>query len=154
MQKPKALGVTETILRNSVELKGPVDLDVLIEKIGSSRYVLLGEASHGTHEYYTWRTQISKWLIEEQGFSFVSAEGDWPDFMDHKLIIDRRLFQGSPMMNFMTLCRNIFPSSPHPQKRDCDLLKCIAVILAAYPGMFFDRIFTPSLVNGDTDLFI
>ncbi|AVR45865.1 protein-L-isoaspartate O-methyltransferase [Christiangramia fulva] len=55
------------------------DLDQLMEKIGDKKYVLLGEASHGTHEYYTWRAQISKKLIEEKGFSFIAVEGDWPD---------------------------------------------------------------------------
>ncbi len=55
------------------------DLDPLIKYIGDSKYVLLGEASHGTHEYYTWRAKISKRLIEEKGFSFVAVEGDWPD---------------------------------------------------------------------------
>jgi len=59
-------------------LKGPADLDPLIEAIGTARYVLLGEASHGTHEFYTWRAEISKRLIEEQQFSFVAVEGDWP----------------------------------------------------------------------------
>lgn len=55
------------------------DLDVLLEYIGNARYVLLGEASHGTHEFYAWRTAISKRLIEEHGFSFIAVEGDWPD---------------------------------------------------------------------------
>lgn len=55
------------------------DLDQLLEKIGDKKYVLLGEASHGTHEYYTWRARISKRLIEEKGFSFITVEGDWPD---------------------------------------------------------------------------
>lgn len=55
------------------------DLDPLLEKIGDSKYVLLGEASHGTHEYYTWRAEISKRLLEEKDFSFVAVEGDWPD---------------------------------------------------------------------------
>ncbi len=55
------------------------DLDKLMEKIGDKKYVLLGEASHGTHEYYTWRAKISKKLIEEKGFSFIAVEGDWPD---------------------------------------------------------------------------
>jgi erythromycin esterase len=55
------------------------DLDPLLERIGDAKYVLLGEASHGTHEYYTWRTAISKRLIEEKGFSFIAVEGDWPD---------------------------------------------------------------------------
>lgn len=55
------------------------DLDPLMERIGDSRFVLLGEASHGTHEYYTWRTAITQRLVEEKGFSFVAVEGDWPD---------------------------------------------------------------------------
>ena len=60
-------------------LKNNSDLDTLIERIGNAQYVLLGEASHGTHEYFTWRAQISKRLIEEKGFSFIAVEGDWPD---------------------------------------------------------------------------
>src|SRR3954465_12943511 len=60
-------------------LDGSRDLDPLLEKIGTSKYVLLGEASHGTHEYYTWRAAISKRLITEKNFSFIAVEGDWPD---------------------------------------------------------------------------
>jgi erythromycin esterase-like protein len=55
------------------------DLDYLIGDIGDRPVVMLGEASHGTHEFYTWRTAISKRLIEEKGFNFIAAEGDWPD---------------------------------------------------------------------------
>lgn len=55
------------------------DLDLLIQEISDARIVLLGEASHGTSEYYTWRTAISKRLIQEKGFNFISVEGDWPD---------------------------------------------------------------------------
>jgi erythromycin esterase len=55
------------------------DLDPLLEDIGDSAVVMLGEASHGTHEYYTWRTAISKRLINEKGFRFIAVEGDWPD---------------------------------------------------------------------------
>jgi erythromycin esterase len=55
------------------------DLDPLIDAIGDSRYVLLGEATHGTSEFYTWRAEISKRLITEKGFSFIAVEGDWPD---------------------------------------------------------------------------
>jgi erythromycin esterase len=60
-------------------LNGSTDLDALIEQVGDARFVLLGEASHGTHEYYTWRAAISKRLIEEKGFSLIAVEGDWPD---------------------------------------------------------------------------
>jgi erythromycin esterase-like protein len=60
-------------------LETAADLDPLIEAIGDSRYVLLGEASHGTSEYYLWRARLSQRLIEEKGFSFICVEGDWPD---------------------------------------------------------------------------
>ncbi|GAB3820290.1 erythromycin esterase family protein [Pontibacter rugosus] len=55
------------------------DLDVLIDEIGDARVVMLGEASHGTSEYYTWRTAISRRLIQEKGFKFIAVEGDWPE---------------------------------------------------------------------------
>lgn len=55
------------------------DLTSLLKDIGDRRVVMLGEASHGTHEYYTWRTAISKRLIQEKEFSFIAVEGDWPD---------------------------------------------------------------------------
>ena len=55
------------------------DLAALTEDAGNKKVVMLGEASHGTHEYYTWRTAISKKLIEEKKFNFIAVEGDWPD---------------------------------------------------------------------------
>lgn len=67
------------LARISHPLGDPGDLDPLLERIGDARFVLLGEASHGTHEYYTWRTAISRRLVREKGFSFIAVEGDWPD---------------------------------------------------------------------------
>lgn len=63
----------------SYPLTSKEDLKPLFDRIGDSRIVMLGEASHGTHEYYTWRTHISRKLIEEKGFNFIAVEGDWPD---------------------------------------------------------------------------
>lgn len=60
-------------------LKNADDIQPLLDRIGDAKVVMLGEASHGTHEYYTWRAQISKRLIEEKGFNFIGVEGDWPD---------------------------------------------------------------------------
>src|SRR5688500_12909280 len=60
-------------------LASPADLDPLLQAIGDARFVLLGEATHGTSEFYTWRTEISRRLIQEKGFSFIAVEGDWPD---------------------------------------------------------------------------
>jgi erythromycin esterase-like protein len=69
----------DAIRHHAHPLTSPADLDPLIEKIGNARVVMLGEASHGTHEYYTWRSHLSKRLITELGFSFIAVEGDWPD---------------------------------------------------------------------------
>jgi erythromycin esterase-like protein/predicted phosphoribosyltransferase len=51
----------------------------LEEIIGDARVVLIGESSHGTHEFYEARAEITKWLIESKGFCAVAAEADWPD---------------------------------------------------------------------------
>jgi erythromycin esterase len=75
----EAAGLIERVGRIARPLEGPKDLDPLLERIGDARYVLLGEASHGTSEYYRWRTWISQRLIREKGFSFIAVEGDWPD---------------------------------------------------------------------------
>jgi erythromycin esterase-like protein len=55
------------------------DFDPLLALVGDSRFVLIGEASHGTHEFYRIRAEITKRLIREKGFSAVAVEADWPD---------------------------------------------------------------------------
>ena len=55
------------------------DYDPLLELVGDARIVLLGEATHGTHEFYRERARITRRLIEEKGFSVVAVEADWPD---------------------------------------------------------------------------
>lgn len=55
------------------------DYDPLMELIGAARYVLLGEATHGTHEFYKARAEITKRLIVENGFTLIAWEADWPD---------------------------------------------------------------------------
>src|SRR5207249_4322469 len=55
------------------------DYDPLMDQVGDARFVLLGEASHGTHEFYRERAQITKRLIAEKGFAAVAVEADWPD---------------------------------------------------------------------------
>jgi erythromycin esterase-like protein len=57
----------------------PNDFDSLVDLIGDARFVLIGEASHGTHEFYRIRAQISKVLIAQRGFNAVTVEADWPD---------------------------------------------------------------------------
>ncbi len=55
------------------------DLAPLMQRVGDARIVLLGEATHGTSEFYRMRARISRELIERKGFSFLAIEGDWPD---------------------------------------------------------------------------
>jgi len=60
-------------------VRGHEDYDPLLEFIGDARFVLLGEASHGTHEFYRERARITKRLIAEKGFTAIAVEADWPD---------------------------------------------------------------------------
>ena len=55
------------------------DLNPLMERIGSARIVLLGEATHGTSEFYRMRERITRDLVVKKGFRFVAIEADWPD---------------------------------------------------------------------------
>src|SRR5215211_5902565 len=75
------------VKEHALPLTGAQDLDPLIERIGDARIVMLGEASHGTHEYYTWRSYISRQLIEKKNFNFIAVEGDWPDCYQLNLYI-------------------------------------------------------------------
>jgi erythromycin esterase-like protein len=76
-------GRSDTLVQQAREralpLRRPEDLDPLVERIGAAHYALLGEATHGTHEYYTWRAEITRRLIRERGFNLIAVEGDWPD---------------------------------------------------------------------------
>ena len=70
----------EVIDRTAVDApSGLPPRGVLEEIVGDARIVLIGESSHGTHEFYQARAEITKWLIEEKGFCAVAAEADWPD---------------------------------------------------------------------------
>lgn len=76
---------TKTTLTDAVRqsahplIGGANDYDPLMELIGEARFVLIGEASHGTHEFYEQRAEITKRLIQEKNFSAVAVEADWPD---------------------------------------------------------------------------
>ncbi len=72
--------VTDLVRDAACALTGAgTDYDSLLEFIGDAHFVLLGEASHGTHEFYRQRAQITKRLIQEKGFTAVAVEADWPD---------------------------------------------------------------------------
>lgn len=70
----------EAIDRCAVPAPGGVPPHEALEEIvGDARIVLIGEGSHGTHEFYAARAAITRWLIEKKGFCAVAAEADWPD---------------------------------------------------------------------------
>ena len=74
-QEVKLIEDTCRVLRGTDD-----DFDPLMDAIGDdARFVLIGEASHGTHEFYLRRARITQQIIEEKGFSVVVAEADWPD---------------------------------------------------------------------------
>ncbi len=80
--KPAAMdGDVAAALRGSLRALtgGSQDYDPLMKRVGDARIVLIGEASHGTHEFYHERALITQRLIEEKGFLAVAAEADWPD---------------------------------------------------------------------------
>lgn len=68
----------EAIKEYSIPFANIDDLLALINKASRAQYVLLGEASHGTSEFYKIRAAITKELIQHHGFSFIAVEGDWP----------------------------------------------------------------------------
>jgi erythromycin esterase-like protein len=72
--------VAQAVNRAAHPLVGaPEDFDPLIDRVGEAHFVLIGEASHGTHEFYRIRAEITKRLILTRGFTAVAVEGDWPD---------------------------------------------------------------------------
>jgi erythromycin esterase-like protein len=82
LKDESALVLTRDIIRANAHVlrAGEItDYDPLIESIGDARFVLIGEASHGTHEFYRERAQITKRLIAEKGFAAVAVEAEFPD---------------------------------------------------------------------------
>ncbi len=72
--------LVQTIVAAAHPLTGDArDHDPLLELVGDARLVLIGEASHGTHEFYRERAEITRRLIEEKGFDAVALEANWPD---------------------------------------------------------------------------
>jgi erythromycin esterase-like protein/predicted phosphoribosyltransferase len=77
---PTAAALVEVLRATGHPLTGASrDYDPLMERIGGARFALLGEASHGTHDFYCERAEITKRLIKEKNFTAVAVEADWPD---------------------------------------------------------------------------
>jgi erythromycin esterase-like protein len=79
MREPET-GLIEEVRNAAFPVRGQADgYEPLLEWIGDARLVLLGEASHGTHEFYRERTRLTRLLIERKNFTTVAVEADWPD---------------------------------------------------------------------------
>lgn len=77
-------------------LRTEADLDRIAESVASARFVLIGEASHGTHEFYDTRAAITRRLIEKHGFRVVALEADWPDTLRaHRYVTGRTAESGA-----------------------------------------------------------
>jgi erythromycin esterase-like protein len=72
------ISLLKAIQDYSIPLRKNDDLSAILEAVGDAKIVLLGEASHGTSEFYSVRAELSKRLIAEKGFSIIAVEGDWP----------------------------------------------------------------------------
>lgn len=64
--------------KHATTFEGIEDFDSLINNLKDKKVVMLGESSHGTSEYYEWRSRISQVLIEKHDFNYIAVEGDWP----------------------------------------------------------------------------
>lgn len=69
----------DAVSESARAIRQPDAYEDLVAAVGDRRLVLLGEASHGTHEFYRSRAEITKRLIQEKGFGAVAVEADWPD---------------------------------------------------------------------------
>jgi len=104
--------------------------------IGDSRFVLLGEASHGTHEFYEARAQLTQRLIAEKGFSAVAVEADWPDAYNVNRFVQGRstaqeavealdefrrfpawMWRNADVLDFAGWMRSYNDALPRPQRR-------------------------------------
>ena len=74
--------VIKAIQAAAVPLHSLDDTDAILDAIGNASIVLLGEATHGTHEFYRSRMEISMRLLREKGFAGIAVECDWPDALE------------------------------------------------------------------------
>lgn len=106
-QPAVSLSLSSLILRHAETFARPegADLDPVLARIGDARVVLIGEATHGTSEFYRLRARLTQRLIETKGFHIVAIEGDWPDAARIDHYVRRR---GTPASEWTAFAR--FPT--------------------------------------------
>lgn len=71
--------ILAAVRRRAIPLRGDAAFDAIVERGRDRRLVAIGEASHGTHDFYSWRARLTRRLITESGATWIGVEGDWPD---------------------------------------------------------------------------
>jgi erythromycin esterase-like protein len=123
--------LTGTLRRHARPLTGRAeDYDDLLDIIGDTPFVLLGEASHGTHEFYFERARITQRLIEEKGFRIIAVEADWPDAYR----VDRYVRGVGPDAEAVDALRD-FKRFPAWMWRNADVLDFVAWLRARNDGV-------------------
>jgi erythromycin esterase-like protein len=112
----------------------PEDFDPVLRLIGNARFVLLGEGSHGTHEFYRIRAEITKRLIREQGFTSVAVEADWPDAYRVN-----RYVQGRSMDDDAEAALSGFRRFPQWMWRNADVLDFVGWLRAFNDALPLER---------------
>jgi erythromycin esterase-like protein len=119
------LPIEQLQLRSIREHSHPVtgseaDYVPIMDLIGNSRFVLIGEASHGTHEFYHTRAELTKWLIQKKGFTAIAVEADWPDA--HRV---NRYVQGRGEDQYAVQALEDFRRFPAWMWRNSDVLELV-----------------------------
>jgi len=88
---PGSIEQGAAIVRSAARhISNPNDYDSLVDIAASAQCVLIGEASHGTHEFYATRADLTRSLVAEKGFRAIALEADWPDtFRVHRFVTGR-----------------------------------------------------------------
>ncbi|QEC49423.1 erythromycin esterase family protein [Baekduia soli] len=136
MAAPLALPLGEEAILDAIRREahpltgGCHDYDPLMARVGDARIVLLGEGSHGTHEFYRERARITKRLIAEHGFCAVAIEGDWPDA--HRV---SRYIRGAPEARDAEEGLRGFRRFPTWMWRNADVLDLVGWLRAHNDGV-------------------
>src|SRR6476646_9338227 len=110
--------VIKSIKAAAVPLHGVTDTDAILDAIGDASIVLLGEATHGTHEFYRSRMEISKRLLREKNFAAIAVECDWPDALQISRYVQGRGDSASP-----EAALNTYERFPRWMWRNADVLE-------------------------------
>nr|WP_084783414.1 erythromycin esterase family protein [Bacillus dakarensis] len=113
----------DQIRNHAVPFKSKSDLEPLIKSAAKAKYILLGEASHGTSQFYTTRAEMTKELIEQHQFSFIAVEGDWPSCYEVNRFIKGLAPEYSNAQEVLTKAFNRWPSWMWANKEILELVE-------------------------------